>query len=112
MCVGKFNSEYLYIKIKLFINMEQDKKLKNFIKTTIREFLNENINDGFTTGHFIIGDEVYLVGGNGEPVGMVVKIGEKNIYIKPHDTNKKPIIIKKPNELYLGKEWDFFNVKK
>jgi hypothetical protein len=25
--------------------MEQDKKLKNFIKTTIREFLNENIDD-------------------------------------------------------------------
>jgi hypothetical protein len=25
--------------------MEQDKKLKNYIKTTIREFLNENIDD-------------------------------------------------------------------
>ncbi len=34
-----FKFEYLYID-KIFINMEQDKKLKN-IKTTIREFLNE-----------------------------------------------------------------------
>jgi len=28
--------------------MEQDKKLKNFIKTTLREFLNENMNEEFT----------------------------------------------------------------
>jgi DNA-directed RNA polymerase specialized sigma54-like protein len=40
MCGGKFNFKYLYIK-KINI-MEQDKKSKNFIKTTIREFLNEN----------------------------------------------------------------------
>ena len=41
MCGGKFNSEYLYIKIKLFINMENENKLRSFIKTTLREFLNE-----------------------------------------------------------------------
>ena len=40
MCGGKFNFKYLYI-VKLINNMENDKKLKNFIKTTIREFLNE-----------------------------------------------------------------------
>jgi len=33
----------MYLYIKLFNIMEQDKKLKNFIKTTIREFLNENV---------------------------------------------------------------------
>lgn len=92
--------------------MEQNKKSRKFIKTTLSEFLNENINDKFTTGHFIVGDEVYLVGGNGEPFGMVVKSTDKNIHIKPHNTNKKTIIIKKPTELYLGKEWSDFNAKK
>jgi hypothetical protein len=45
MCGGKFNSEYLYIKIKLFMNMENDKKLRNFVKTTIREFINEQFDN-------------------------------------------------------------------
>jgi hypothetical protein len=35
LCGGKLNFEYLYIKKKM-------KDLKQFIKTTIREFLNEN----------------------------------------------------------------------
>ena len=51
---GDFNSEYLYIK-KLYIDMEQNKKLRNFIKTTIREFLNEqnNVNESeFGFGDF------------------------------------------------------------
>lgn len=61
----------------------------------------------FTTGHFIVGDEVYLVNGDGEPFGMVVKIGDRNIHIKPHDANN--IVVKKPTELYLGKEWHEFN---
>jgi hypothetical protein len=49
---GKFNFRYLYINKKLFIDMEQDKKLKNFIKTTIRGFLNEqyeHTDDGSST---------------------------------------------------------------
>jgi hypothetical protein len=33
--------------------MEKDTKLKTFIKTTIREFLNENINNSFKIGDFV-----------------------------------------------------------
>ena len=82
-------------------------KVKNF-----KQFINENYNKEFTTGHFITGDEVYLVNGDGEPFGMVVKIGDKNVYVKPYDTSKNPIIPKHPTELYLGKEWHDFNQKK
>ena len=35
MCGGKFNFKYLYIKIKLFINMEKDKKQKKAMPTRI-----------------------------------------------------------------------------
>lgn len=82
-------------------------KVKNF-----EQSMNENYNNEFTTGHFIVGDEVYLVGGDGEPFGMVIKIGDKNIYIKPHDAHLMPIVVKKPTELYLGKEWHDFNISK
>lgn len=68
-----------------------------------------NYNKEFTIGHFIIGDEVYLIGGDGNPFGMVVGIGHKNIHVKPHDINLKKNIVKKPTELYLGKEWHDFN---
>ena len=46
MCGGKLKFGYLYFiyKDKLFINMEKDTKLKKIIKTTLREFLNENNN--------------------------------------------------------------------
>jgi hypothetical protein len=37
LCEGNLNFEYLYIELKLFINME----LREFIATTIREYLNE-----------------------------------------------------------------------
>ena len=43
--VENFNSEYLIYRIKPLINMENDKKLNNFIKTTMREFLNENVDE-------------------------------------------------------------------
>jgi hypothetical protein len=75
------------------------------------KFVNENYNKEFTAGHFIVGDEVYLIDGDGEPFGMVVRIGRKNIYIKPHDAQLNPTIVKKPTELYLGKEWHSFNPK-
>lgn len=75
------------------------------------QFVNEKYNKEFTTGHFIKGDEVYLVDGDGEPFGMVIKVADKNIHVKPHDKDKK-ITIKKPSQLYLGKEWDKFNTKK
>lgn len=81
-------------------------KVKNF-----KQFVNENYNKEFTTGHFIKGDEVYLIDGDGEPFGMVVKIGDKNIHVKPHNTQLGQIVVKKPTELYLGKEWHDFNLK-
>lgn len=81
-------------------------KVKDF-----KQSVNENYNKEFTTGHFIVGDEVYLIDGDGDPFGMVVKIGERNIYVKPHNTRLKSIIVKKPTELYLGKEWYDFNPK-
>jgi hypothetical protein len=49
MCGGKFNFRFIYINKKLFIDMEQ----KNFIKTTIREFLNENIGNTDTYNGYV-----------------------------------------------------------
>jgi len=69
-------------------------------------------NKKFTVGHFIMFDEVYLIGGDGEPIGMVVSIGSKNVHVRLHDeTKSKRVIVKRPTELYLGKEWHSFNVK-
>ena len=82
-------------------------KVQNF-----KQSINENYNEKFSIYHFIVGDEVYLVNGNGEPFGMVAKIGQKNIFVKPHDKTKKPLVIKKPTELYLGQEWHHFNKAK
>ena len=64
-------------------------------------------NSTFTINHFIRYDEVYLIGADGEPFGMVVKIGAKNIHVKSHN-NSKTIVVK-PTNLYLGKEWHLFN---
>ena len=49
MCGEKINFEYLYIKKNIKI-MQKDKKLKNFIKTTIKQFLNESINGNINSG--------------------------------------------------------------
>lgn len=68
-----------------------------------------NMNSQFTTGHFIVGDEVYLVGGDGQPFGMVAKVGLRYIYVKKHIPGRNPYVLKKPTELYLGKEWHKFN---
>ena len=46
---GNFNSEYLYIEEKM-------KDLKQFIKTTIREFLNENVNKPYSYFFFFLND--------------------------------------------------------
>lgn len=88
-------------------NRKMNDKVKSF-----SEFVNENFKNEFTINHFIVGDEVYLVNGDGKPFGKIVKIGTKNIFVKLHDTNKETIVVKKPTELYLGKEWHEFNTKK
>ena len=52
MWVGNLILNIYIYEDKLFINMENDKKLKSFIKTTIREFLNEqyeHTDDGSST---------------------------------------------------------------
>ena len=52
MWVGNLILNIYIYEDKLFINMENDKKLKSFIKTTIREFLNEqyeHTDDGLST---------------------------------------------------------------
>jgi len=66
-------------------------------------------NNRFTTGHFLRGDEVYLIGGDGEPFGIVLASNNTNVKVKTHDTSK--IVFKKPTQLYLGKEWAAFNKK-
>ncbi len=63
--------------------------------------------DKFTVDHFISGDEVYLVGGNGEPFGMVDRLGSVNVLVRPHNQSKSIAI--KPTKLYLGAEWHQFN---
>lgn len=75
--------------------------LKNFVST-------EGDSSKFTTGHFLVGDEVYLVG-NPKPFGMVSSLGDKNVLVKRHEDSK--IVPKKPTELYLGQEWHKFNKK-
>ena len=64
-------------------------------------------NTMFTVGHFIKGDEVYLIGGDGEPIGMVTSIGSVNVHVRVYES--KRIVAMKPTELYLGKEWHSFN---
>lgn len=61
----------------------------------------------FTVNHFNKGDEVYLVGGDGEPFGMVTGVGSKTVKVKKHSNNSE--VYKAPTELYLGKEWHNFN---
>jgi GNAT superfamily N-acetyltransferase len=76
--VWKFNSEYLYIK-------ETMKDIKQFVKTTIREFLNENINNiSYSIDHAY--NENILVNAkiDGVTIGTLSIIDETN-YLSPED---------------------------
>lgn len=75
-------------------------------------FVNENT---VSTGNFIKGDEVYLVGGDGEPFGKVAKVTDKYIHVFEYPENKDErlgkTVIKKPSELYRAPQWHEFNTK-
>lgn len=90
---------------------ETKKAYANFIlsKLPVTEVNKPTPNSSFTVDHFIKGDEVYLVGGDGEPIGKVEKKGPVNIQVWLYNDGK--YVYKKPTELYLEKEWHLFNTK-
>ena len=61
-----------------------------------------------TIHSFIKGDEVYVVGGNGSPLGMVFNLGTTNVCVKRHDNGK--VVRVDPKILYRGVEWHEHNV--
>lgn len=78
------------------------------VKEFVDTYINESNNEKFTVDHFIKGDEVYLVKGDGQPIGMVVSVGNSNIKVKLHSGEEKSY---KPTELHLGKEWHDYHKK-
>ncbi len=60
-----------------------------------------------TVFSFIEGDEVYRIGGDGTPFGMVVSLGRVKVKVKKHSNGK--MVRMCPKELYLGKNWHEHN---
>ncbi len=85
--------------------MENDKKLRNFVKTTIREFLNESVNNSFKKGDVIFYKNQYMT----EPKNVVISNIEKyssgkidSITIKFENGNESRLL---PYEFkYLSKQ--------